>query len=355
MAIFSMAGHFAEGEKVNQTYKAFQATGAGVLESVERPLSNPGAHQVRIRIEACGICHTDAATVEGGFPGLTYPRVPGHEVVGKIDLLGPGVELWKVGQRVGVGFLGGHCGTCIFCRRGDFTNCQRQPMSGIHYDGGYAEVMIAPVNGLVAIPEDLASAEAAPLLCAGLTTFNALRNSKARAGDLVAVQGIGGLGHLAIQYAKHMGFRVVAIARGSEKRSLSEKLGAHIYIDSSKQEITAELQKLGGARVILATAASSKSMSSLIDALAPGGELIAAGIGADGTIDVNPVPLVFGSRSLSGTLTGSSIDNEDTLSFSSLQKIRAMIETVPLASAQEAYKRMMNNEARFRIVLVSGR
>jgi len=262
---------------MSRTYKAVQATQPGKLEVVERAMIEPAFGQVRIRVEACGVCHSDALTVEGGFPGLTFPRVPGHEVIGKIEARGPGVQGWKEGQRVGVGFMGGHCGHCENCRRGDFVNCQHQPISGAHSDGGYAEMMIAQASGIAAIPDDLLSTEAAPLLCAGLTTFNALRNSKARPGELVAIQGVGGLGHLGIQFARRMGFRVAAIARGSEKESLAKKLGAHHYLDAKIQEPVAALQALGGARLILATAANSKSMSPLLGGLAPRGQLIVAG------------------------------------------------------------------------------
>src|SRR5882672_205635 len=300
---------------MSATYKAFQAIAPGKLQAVELPMAEPPPGHVRVRVEACGVCHSDALTVEGGFPGLTYPRVPGHEAIGKIDALGSGVEQWRVGQRVGVGFLGGHCGVCSRCRRGDFVNCERQPISGIHTDGGYAEVMIAKANALAAIPDDLSPVDAAPLVCAGLTTFNALRKSKARAGDLVAIQGVGGLGHLGIQYAMRMGFKVAAIARGAEKRDLALKLGAHHYIDSSAQDPSAELQRLGGARVILATAANSQSMSALVGGLCPQGEMIVAGAGGNEPIGINPIPLIFGERSIAGTLTGQSIDCEDTLAF----------------------------------------
>jgi D-arabinose 1-dehydrogenase-like Zn-dependent alcohol dehydrogenase len=339
---------------MDTTYRAIQAIAPGKLQAVDLAVTGPPPGHVRVRIEACGICHSDAVTVEGGFPGLTYPRVPGHEAVGKIEALGSGVEPWRVGQRVGVGFLGGHCGICSRCRRGDFVNCEHQPVSGVHTDGGYAEVMIAKANALVAIPDELTSVEAAPLLCAGLTTFNALRKSQARARDLVAIQGVGGLGHLGIQYARHMGFAVVAIARGAEKRDLALKLGAHHYIDSGTQDTSAELQRLGGARVILATAANNKSMSALVGGLAPQGEMIVAGAGGGEPMGINAIPLIFGERSIVGTLTGHSIDGEDTLVFSALQGIRAMVETFPLAKAGEAYRRMMNNEARFRVVLVMG-
>jgi D-arabinose 1-dehydrogenase-like Zn-dependent alcohol dehydrogenase len=339
---------------MSATYRAIQAIAPGKLQAVALALPEPPSGHVRIRVEACGVCHSDAVTVEGGFPGLTYPRVPGHEVIGKIDALGNGAEPWRIGQRVGIGFLGGHCGICSRCRRGDFVNCERQPMSGVHTDGGYAEVMIAKASALAAIPEELSPIEAAPLLCAGLTTFNALRKSQARAGDLVGIQGVGGLGHLGVQFAKYMGFKVAAIARGADKRDLALKLGAHQYIDSSTQDTSGELQRLGGARVILATAANNKSMSGLVGGLAPQGELIIAGAGGNEPIGVNAVPLIFGERSIVGTLTGRSIDSEDTLAFSVLQGIRAMVETFPLAKAPEAYRRMMNNEARFRVVLVTG-
>src|SRR5258708_38570573 len=336
------------------TYRAVQINSPGKMELGQRQLLDPAAGRVRLRVEACGICPSDSVTVDGLIPGIAYPRVPGHEVVGRIDALGEGVSGWKIGQRVGVGFRGGHCGVGTPCRRGDFVNCTNQPISGVHHDGGYAESMIAIPSGLVSIPDDLGSADAAPLLCAGLTTYNALRHSLAEPGDLVAVQGIGGLGHLGVQFAARMGFRVAAIARGAEKESLAKKLGAHHYIDSKVQEPVAALQALGGARLILATAANSKSMSPLLRGLAPRGQLIVAGAGGDEPISVDPVPLLFGMRSIAGTMNASSIDAEDTLSFSSLQQIRPMIETVPLASTAEAYGRMMRNEARFRSVLVTG-
>src|SRR6202048_5046235 len=266
---------------MNRTYKAAQVTQPGQLEVVERAMVEPAFGQVRIDVEACGVCHTDASTVEGGFSGLTFPRVPGHEVIGKIEAVGPGVQGWKVGQRVGVGFMGGHCGHCQSCRRGDFVNCQNQPISGTSTDGGYAEMMIAQAGGLVAIPDDLLSTEGAPLLCAGLTTFNGLRNSKARPGEVVAIQGGGGLGHLGIQFARRMGFQVAAIARGPEKESLARKLGAHHYIDSNAQDPVAALQTLGGTRLILDTAANSRSMSPLLGGLAPRGRLFVAGAGGN--------------------------------------------------------------------------
>jgi D-arabinose 1-dehydrogenase-like Zn-dependent alcohol dehydrogenase len=332
-----------------KTYRAVQVTEPGKLALAELPLPTPGPGQVRVRVEACGVCHSDAVTVEGMLP-FDFPRVPGHEAVGRIDALGDGVTDWAVGQRVGVGYLGGHCGHCARCRRGDFVNCLDQPLTGMHTDGGYAEVLIARQSGLVAIPEELDSVEAAPLLCAGLTTFNALRNSGARAGDLVAVLGVGGLGHLGVQFARRMGFRVVAIARGPEKEALALELGAHVYIDSVAQDAAAELKRLGGAQVILATASSAEAMSALIPGLAPGGELLVVGADAE-PIRVSTTDLLFGERSLGGRLTGSSADGEDTLAFSVLQNVRARIEVVPLAEAPAAYARMMSNQARFRMVL----
>jgi D-arabinose 1-dehydrogenase-like Zn-dependent alcohol dehydrogenase len=332
-----------------ETYRAVQATGPGRLALAELPLPTPGRGEVRIRVEACGICHTDAATVEAMMP-VDFPRVPGHEVVGRIDAVGDDISDWAVGQRVGVGYLAGHCGRCARCRHGDFVNCLAQPLTGMHVDGGYAEVLVARESGLVAIPDELDSVEAAPLLCGGLTTFNALRNSGATAGDLVAVLGIGGLGHLGVQYARRMGFRVVAIARGAEKRALALELGAHMYIDSVAQDAAAELTKLGGARLILATTSSATAMSALIPGLAPGGQMVVAGADAE-PIRVSTTDLIFGGRAVAGTLTGSAADNEDTLAFSVLQDVRARIEVVPLADAPVAYARMMNNQARFRMVL----
>jgi propanol-preferring alcohol dehydrogenase len=332
-----------------ETYRAVQATAPGKLTLTDLPLRDPGAGHVRVRVEACGICHSDAATVEAGVP-VDFPRVPGHEIVGRIDAVGQGVTGWVVGQRVGVGFLGGHCGHCAQCRRGDFVNCEQQPYTGIHSDGGYAEVLIARESGLVAIPDELDSLEAAPLLCAGLTTFNALRDSAARPGDLVAVLGIGGLGHLGVQYARRMGFRVVAIARGREKASLARELGAHVYIDSVAQDAAAELGRLGGAKLVLATATNSAATAALIPGLKPGGEVKVLGVG-DQPIPVSSTDLVFGERFVTGKLTGSAADNEDTLAFSVLQDIRATTEVVGLSDAPAAYARMMNNQARFRMVL----
>jgi len=335
------------------TYRAVQVTKPGNLEVVEREVTTPGPGQVRIRVEACGVCHSDVLTVEGADPNVRYPRVPGHEVVGKIDALGEGVSLWKVGQRVGVGFLAGYCGHCTPCREGDFVNCQNQPVSGVASDGGYAEVMIADAHALAAVPDALASAEAAPLLCAGLTTYNAIRNAPARTGDLVAIQGIGGLGHLGVQFANRMGFRVAALGTGADKEELARTLGAHHYIDTQREDPAAALQALGGAKVILATAPSGKAMSRLIGGLRARGRMVVVGVGTD-LIEVNPAELVFGSRSLEGALTGSPIDAEETLAFSLLAGVRPRIETMPLEAAAEAYGKMMRGEARFRMVLVMG-
>ena len=335
------------------SYRALEVASPGVLQLTHRPLKEPAPGQVRIRVEACGVCHSDSATVNGLLPGVTFPRVPGHEVVGRIDALGQGVSGWKSGQRVGVGFLGGHCGQCQSCRRGDFVNCTSQPVTGAHFDGGYAEVMMGIPNGLVAIPDGMSPVNAAPLLCAGLTTFNALRRSSAKAGDLVAILGVGGLGHLAIQFAARMGFTVAAVARGAEKAQSAKKLGAHHYIDSSAGDPAAALKGLGGAKLILATASDSKSMSAIMGGLATRGRMIVLGVGAE-AIQVSPLQLLYGSVGVEGALTGSPIDNEDTLGFSLTQGITPMIETVALDQAEEGYRRMMNNKARFRVVLTMG-
>jgi alcohol dehydrogenase, propanol-preferring len=331
-------------------YKAVEVCAPGTLRVVERSVSEPGTDQVRLRVEACGICHTDAATVTASYPGLALPRVPGHEVVGRIEAVGSGVAKWKIGQRVGVGFFGGEDGVCEPCRRGDIVNCQNPVIPGITADGGYAEVMIAEARGIASIPDELTSAETAPLLCAGITTYNALRNAGLRAGDLVAVQGIGGLGHLGIQFAKHMGFRTVAIGRGGEKEKLAEDLGAHIYIDTSAVDAATVLQRMGGARAILATGTSGAAMAALVPGLSPRGKLIVVGVPQD-PIQLSAVSLVFGGRSIYGSLTGTAIDNEDTLAFSVLENIRPMIETLPLEQAADAYTRMMQGKARFRMVL----
>ena len=320
------------------------------FQIVEREVSQPAAGQVRIKVQACGVCHSDALTKDGSWPGIQYPRVPGHEVVGLIDELGPGVSEWTMGQRVGVGWHGGHDGTCLACRRGDFGNCRNQQIAGISYDGGYQQYMVAPVEALAAIPESLNAAEAAPLLCAGITTFNALRHSGASPGDLVAVQGIGGLGHLGIQFANKFGYKVAAIGRGSENAALAKKLGAAVYIDSRAAKAAEELQKLGGAQVILATAPNSKAMSELIDGLGPKGKLMVIGAAFD-PIEVTPIQLISGSRTIQGWASGTPTDSEDTLRFAELTGVRPMIETYPLERAAEAYARMLSGDAQFRVVL----
>jgi D-arabinose 1-dehydrogenase-like Zn-dependent alcohol dehydrogenase len=331
--------------------KVAQIPGPGAdFEIVEREIPKPGAGQVRIQVQACGVCHSDVFTKEGQWPGIQFPRVPGHEVVGIIDELGAGVSEWKNGQRAGVGWHGGQDGTCLACRRGDFRNCQNLKIPGISYDGGYQQYMVAPVEALVAIPESLGSTEAAPLLCAGITTFNALRHSGALPGDLVAVQGIGGLGHLGIQFANKFGYKVAAIGRGSENAALAKKLGASLYIDSKSTKAAEELQKLGGAQVILTTAPSSKAMSELIDGLGPNGKLLVVGAAFD-PIEVTPVQLISGSRTIQGWAAGTPADSEDALRFAELTGVRPMIETYPLEKAGEAYARMLSGNAQFRVVL----
>ena len=324
----------------------------GPLELVERDIPEPGPGQVRIKVQACGICHSDAFTVEGAFP-IQYPRVPGHEIVGIIDAVGAGVQTWAAGQRVGVGWHGGHCGRCDRCRRGDFISCRFAQTPGLHYDGGYADFMVAPEEALALVPDELSSEEAAPLLCAGITTFNALRHSGARAGDLVGVLGIGGLGHLGVQFAVKMGFHTVAIARGTDKEPLARQLGAHRYIDSQAQNVAEELTKLGGARVILATATSSKAMTAAVDGLGVDGTLLIVGATAD-PIEVTPMQLISARRSIQGWPSGTAMDSQDTMAFSALTGVRTMIETAPLDRATEAYARMMSGKARFRMVLTTG-
>ena len=335
---------------MKSTYKAVEVSAPGSLRVVERPIPEPGAGQVRIQVEACGICHSDVAVVTGSYPGLKLPRVPGHEVVGRIDALGDAVSRWTVGQRVGVGFLGGEDGVCEPCRRGDMVNCERAVYPGFTVDGGYAEAMVAEARGLVSIPRALQSTEAAPLICAGITTYNALRNAGLRGGDLVAVQGIGGLGHLAIQFARHMGFRTVAIGRGRDKEPLAKDLGAHAYVDTAVEDASRVLQRLGGAKAILATAPSGGAMGSLVSGLAARGKLIVVAVPGD-AIQLSALPLVFGSRSVHGTFVGTPIETEDVLAFSVLQGIRPMIETASLDQAAAAYARMTEGKARFRMVL----
>src|ERR1700732_2321586 len=331
--------------------KAAQVPKPGAdFEIVEREIPHRGAGEVRIQGQACGVCHSDVVTKEGQWPGIQYPRVPGHEVVGLIDELGAGVTEWKKGQGAGVGWHGGHGGTCLACRRGDFRNCRNLKVPGISYDGGYQQYMVAPVEALVAMPEGLGAAEAAPLLCAGITMYNALRHSGAMPGDLVAVLGIGGLGHLGIQFANKFGYKVAAIGRGSENAALAKKLGANIYIDSQATKAAEQLQNLGGAQAILATAPSSKAMSELIDGLGPNGKLIVIGAAFD-PIEVTPIQLINGSRTIQGWASGTPADEEDTLRFAELSGVRPMIETYPLEKAGEAFARMMSGQAQFRVVL----
>jgi D-arabinose 1-dehydrogenase-like Zn-dependent alcohol dehydrogenase len=320
------------------------------FELVEREIPQPGPGQVRLRVLASGICHSDVLTRENQWPGIQYPRVPGREVAGVIDEAGAGVTEWKQGQRVGIGWHGKHCGVCIPCRRGDFTNCVRLQITGIGFDGGYAEFMIAPVEALASIPDGISPEDAAPLLCAGLTTFNALRHSGALPSDLVAVHGFGGLGHLGIQFANKFGYQVVAIGRGPENAALAAKLGAHRYLDSKAVNAVEELRKMGGARVILTTAPNAKSMSALIDGLGPNGSMVVVGATMD-PIEVSPIQLIQGKRRVQGWATGIPADSEDTLRFAGLSGVRPMIEKYPLSRVNDAYDRMMSGKAEFRVVL----
>src|SRR5215472_9089430 len=324
----------------------------GPFEIVERDIPEPGARHVRIKVLACGVCHSDSLTKEGLFPGIQYPRVPGHEVAGVIDAVGPNVPGWERGERVGVGWNGGYCGYCDHCRRGEFFACVRGQTTGVTYDGGYGEYMIAPASAVARMPADLPPAGAAPLLCAGVTTFNALRNSGARPGDVVAVLGLGGLGHLGVQYAAKMGFHTVGIARGKDKEPLARQLGASVYIDSQAQDPAAELQRLGGARVILATATSGEAMSAVQGGLAVNGTLLI--VGAAQSMEVSPLSLLMGCRSVKGWYSGTSIDSQDTVAFSARTGVRSMNETFPFERVTEAYDRMMSGKARFRVVLTIG-
>lgn len=334
--------------------QAVQVTKAGgPLEVVERDVPEPPAGHVRIKVQACGICHSDAFTKEGQWPGLQLPRVPGHEIAGVVDKVGDGVEEWQVGQRVGVGWHGGHCGHCENCRHGDFVLCKTAQVPGISYDGGYADYMVAPRETLARIPDDLSDVDAAPLLCAGITTFNALRNSGARAGDVVAVLGIGGLGHLGVQFARRMGYVTVAIARGQDKAPLAKELGAHHYIDSQSQNVAETLQALGGARVILATATSGKAMSAAIGGLGPNGKLVFVGVSQE-PVEVPIAQFISQRNSVQGWPSGTAADSQETLAFSALSGVKPMIEEYPLSRAPEAYDRMMSGKARFRVVLIPG-
>ncbi len=325
----------------------------GKLELVEREIPQPGAGMVRIKVEACGVCHSDTVTKEGLFPGIRYPRVPGHEVIGRTDAIGANVLGWKVGQRAGVGWHGGNCGYCDACRRGNAFACETETLvTGVTSDGGYADYMIAPASALARVPDELSAAEAAPLMCAGVTTFNALRNSGARPGEIVAVLGLGGLGHLGVQFAAKAGFKTVAIARGADKAPLARQLGAHHYIDNAAEDPAEALQKLGGAKAILATATSAEAMNSVQGGLAATGALIV--IGAVDRLAVDALNLIFGSRSIRGWYAGTSIDSQDTLAFSALSGVRSMNEIFPLERAAEAYERMISGGARFRVVLTTG-
>lgn len=324
----------------------------GALELVERNIPDPTPGTVRIKVQSCGICHSDSLVKEGLMPGIQYPRVPGHEVVGVIDALGAGVTGWAAGQRVGVGWHGGYCGRCDACRWGDFFACETGQITGLTFDGGYADYMLAPASALARLPDELAPVEAAPLMCAGITTFNSLRYSGAGPGDLVAVLGLGGLGHLGVQYASKMGFKTVAIARGKDKEALARKLGAAIYIDSQSQDMAAELQKLGGAKIIQATVTNGDAMSAAQNGLGINGTLLI--LGAVPTLAANPLFLLSGRRSIKGWYSGTSIDSQDTLQFSVLTGVRSMNEEFPLERASEGYERMMSGKARFRVVLTTG-
>ena len=331
--------------------KTVSVSGAsGRFELKDVPLPEPGAGYVRVKVQACGICHSDVLTKDGLWPGIVYPRSPGHEIAGVIDALGTGTDPWKVGDRVGIGWHGGHCGKCDSCRRGDFITCAKLQIPGISYDGGYAEYVSAPMEALARIPVDLTAEEAAPLMCAGITTFNALRNSGARPGDLVALQGIGGLGHLGVQFASKFGFATVAIGRGDDKKSLAMKLGARTFLDTRSQDIAKELSAIGGARVILATAPDGKAMGSLIDGLGVDGKLVIVGASFE-PFAVSSVQLLMARKSVTGWPSGTSIDSEDTLKFAAANGIRPMIETFPLVRAEEAYERMTSGKVRFRSVL----
>lgn len=336
----------------DETMRAVQVPEPGAaFETVERAIPDPGPDEVRVEVDACGVCHSDVYVKEGTFPGIDYPRTPGHEVAGRIDAVGERVDAWSAGERVGVGWHGGHCFACEACRRGDFINCENAEITGISFDGGYAEYMTAPAEAVAAVPDDLDAVDAAPLLCAGVTTYNALRNSEARAGDLVAVQGIGGLGHLGIQYASQAGFETVAVSRGTEKRDLALELGADRYVDSESEDPGTALAELGGARVVLATAPSADAIESMVGALGDNGELLAVGIPGE-PIDVSVQQLVTARQSVAGWASGTARDSQDTLEFSALREVAPMVETFDLDEADEAYAAMIDNEARFRSVVV---
>lgn len=336
------------------TGRSVQVTAAGGdFKLVQTEFPDPGPGHVRIRVQACGVCHSDSLTKFGILPGIQYPRVPGHEIAGVVDAVGPDVPLFKPGQRVGLGWHGGHCNYCVPCRRGDFILCENQQISGVSFDGGYADYVIAPANAVAFIPDDLNDIDAAPLLCAGITTYNSLRNSGARPGDTVAILGIGGLGHLAVQYAAKSGYRTVAIARGEDKGPLAKQLGAHVYIDSTKQDPAAELQKLGGAVVILSTLTSADALAQAVNGLAQGGKLIMVGV-PEKPFQLDAAPLILGRRSIVGWPSGTGMDSEDTLNFSALTGIKPIVEKYSLDKAPEAFDRMMSGKARFRVVLTTG-
>jgi D-arabinose 1-dehydrogenase-like Zn-dependent alcohol dehydrogenase len=336
------------------TMRAVQvAQAGGDFELVEREIPEPGRGEARVRVEACGVCHSDSLVKDGGFPGVTYPVIPGHEVAGVIDALGAGVEGWEVGQRVGVGWFGGNCGYCESCRRGDFIWCANSSIPGITMDGGYADYLVVSSTALALIPDDLKAEDAAPLLCAGVTTYNALRQSGARPGDLVAILGVGGLGHLGVQFAARQGFETVAIARGRDKESLARELGAHHYIDSTTDDVAAALLALGGARVVLATVTATSAMTATFGGLGPRGKLIIVGASME-PLTISPMQFIGGGKTISGHASGTSMDSQDTLAFSALSGVRPMIETMPLEQAAEAYDRMMSGDARFRMVLTTG-
>ena len=330
--------------------RAVQVSKAGgALELVEREVPAPGAGQVRIRVEACGVCHSDALVKSGAFPGLTLPRVPGHEIAGRIDAVGPTVTVWKPGDRVGVGWHGGHCFVCTPCRKGWFINCEREQITGITFDGGYAEYTVVPQEAVARMPAELGATEAAPLLCAGITTFNALRNSGARPGDTVAVQGIGGLGHLAIQFAARMGFRTVALSHGADKEELARGLGAHVYVDSGRRDAAEALRELGGADLVLATAPHAAAIASTVGGLKPRGKLLVVAAPSD-AMEVSVFTLLSG-KAVAGWPSGSSIDSEETLAFSALTGVRPRVELFPLEQAEQAFQKMLQNRVRFRAVL----
>jgi D-arabinose 1-dehydrogenase-like Zn-dependent alcohol dehydrogenase len=335
--------------------KAVQvAKPGGAFEIVEREVPQPGPRQVRVKVQACGVCHSDALVKEGHWPGISYPRIPGHEVVGVLDAVGKDVPAeWTPGTRVGIGWYGGHCGHCESCRRGQFIVCANGLVTAIHFDGGYAEYMVAPFDAVARVPDGMGAVDGGPLMCAGITTFNSLRNTDARPGDMVAVLGVGGLGHLGVQYAAKMGFRTVAIARGKDKAGFVKELGAHAYIDSQVENVAEALQKLGGAKVVIATATNAKAMADTIPGLAVDGTLVVLGAPAE-PLSTSVFPLIAGRRSIRGWPSGTSIDSEDTLNFSALHGVKPMVETYPLERAAEAYDRMMSGNARFRVVLTVG-